>query len=300
MRPLVSVITPTFDRREYLEEAVASVRAQTYPTWEMIVADDGSTDGTREWLATVGDKRIRLLAFEHTGSQSRLRNAAVAEARGDYVAFLDSDDRWHPTKLARQMEAWAHRPDCGWSCTDIVRVDADGRRLTDVPWWRVPSGHDLQDILTLTAPIATSAAVVRRDLYEEVGGLDEGFTYCQDYELWFRLAARSPIYGLPEALVDVRIHDTNHQRDRCATEEHWVRVYAKTERWVPARLRSTCRRERALHGLRLAAAYLDAKRAKPACVALARAVAAGWHDWHIWRRALGMGVRRILQRGNGQ
>src|SRR6266487_2699709 len=101
--PLVSVIIPTFNREAYLREAIESVFAQTYSNWELIVADDGSTDGTRAYLASVTDRRTHVIELEHCGTPARLRNTALARAQGTYVAFLDSDDLWAPEKLELQI-----------------------------------------------------------------------------------------------------------------------------------------------------------------------------------------------------
>ncbi|MGH7451509.1 MAG: glycosyltransferase family 2 protein, partial [bacterium] len=102
--PLVSVIIPTFNRLKYLKEAVASVFAQTYAHWELIVVDDGSTDDTLHYVSTLDDPRVRLVSETHSGNPARMRNVGVAHARGEYVAFLDSDDLWESDKLAVQLE----------------------------------------------------------------------------------------------------------------------------------------------------------------------------------------------------
>src|SRR2546421_610268 len=101
----VSVILPTYDRLPLLREAVESVRAQTWADWELVVIDDGSTDGTAEYLTELAsvDPRVRVLRRPHRGNPARLRNEAVAASTGEYVAFQDSDDVWEPEKLARQL-----------------------------------------------------------------------------------------------------------------------------------------------------------------------------------------------------
>jgi glycosyltransferase involved in cell wall biosynthesis len=101
--PLVSVILPTYNRAAFLREAIDSVLAQTWQRWELIVVDDGSTDGTRPYLATLADPRIHVLELAHDGNRARLRNRGMTRARGEYLAFLDSDDFWIPTKLERQV-----------------------------------------------------------------------------------------------------------------------------------------------------------------------------------------------------
>ena len=114
MQSVVSIILPTFGRLEYLRPTVASVYRQTLRDWELIVADDGSDAETRGYLRTLeADSRVRLLWLTHTGIPAIVRNAALREARGEYVAFLDSDDLWAPDKLSRQVTLLRSRPSCG-------------------------------------------------------------------------------------------------------------------------------------------------------------------------------------------
>jgi len=113
--PGVSIILPTFNRTRFLTAAVESVMAQTYADWEMIIADDGSGEQTRDYLRALRDPRIRVLWLEHCGNPARVRNAGIEAAGGRYLAFLDSDDLWAPTKLQRQLAAMGLRPSSRWS-----------------------------------------------------------------------------------------------------------------------------------------------------------------------------------------
>src|SRR5262245_60978570 len=113
--PTISVILPTFNRVAMLGEAIESVRRQTFDDWELIVADDGSTDATLEQLESLGEPRLRVVRLTHTGSAAGARNAALKVAVGDWIAFLDSDDLWARDKLAIQHRALTANPDCGWS-----------------------------------------------------------------------------------------------------------------------------------------------------------------------------------------
>src|SRR5689334_20872261 len=111
--PLVSVVLPTFNRLRFLEPAIESVYAQTFTDWELIVADDGSDPDTRRYLQTVANHpRVRVLWLSHTGWPATVRNAALLQAVGEYVAFFDSDDLWMAQKLERQIEALRARPNC--------------------------------------------------------------------------------------------------------------------------------------------------------------------------------------------
>src|SRR3954468_14130226 len=118
-QPLVSIVLPAFDRAGYLRSAIESVLAQSLTSWEMIVADDGSGPETAEYLRGLGDPRIRVLWLTHSGNPSIARNAALRDARGTYVAFLDSDDLWEPDKLEAQTAALRARGECHWSFTNV-------------------------------------------------------------------------------------------------------------------------------------------------------------------------------------
>src|ERR1041384_7078965 len=107
--PLVSVVIPTFNRARYLREAIDSVLNQTYPYWELIIVDDGSTDETQSTLETLADARVHVLRRPHEGNVARARNVGLEQAQGRYVAFLDSDDRWMPSKLQFQVADLAEK-----------------------------------------------------------------------------------------------------------------------------------------------------------------------------------------------
>src|SRR6185436_8218686 len=114
----VSVVVPTFDRLEYVGPTLESVFAQTWNDWELIIADDGSGDELRSYLRTLQNRpRVKVVWLAHRGIPTAVRNAAIQEATGRYVAFLDSDDLWAPRKLQLQIAQLAARPECRWSYT---------------------------------------------------------------------------------------------------------------------------------------------------------------------------------------
>src|ERR1700743_88430 len=125
--PSVSVILPVFNRLEFLRSAVESVFAQTYEDWEMIVADDGSAAETAAYLDSIVASRVRILRLSHSGNPSKVRNCAIAAARGRYLAFLDSDDIWASSKLERQISAMTDRQQSRWSYTLCNHIDENGR-----------------------------------------------------------------------------------------------------------------------------------------------------------------------------
>jgi len=212
--PVVSVILPTFNRLRFLRSAVESVFAQTLTGWELIIADDGSDSETRAFLETLQQPpRIRVIWLPHTGNPSIARNAALQEARGEYIAFLDSDDLWRPTKLARQIAGIQANPACRWSYTGWVGIDASGTIKTSSakPW--IPyRGAILEPLLTLEASVATAAVVVERRLLAQVGGFDEQLPLFEHYDLWMRLAAQSDVDLIDEPLTCLRTHDEHYSK----------------------------------------------------------------------------------------
>lgn len=287
--PTVSIILPAYCRLGHLRECIASVRAQSLTTWELIVADDGSDAGTRAWLATLDDPRIRVLLLAHSGVPSKTRNAAIAAARGRYLAFLDSDDLWTKDKLAIQLDAMAAAPRRRWSYSRIQRIDAAGAPASEagVQPWRRLEGSILEQLLRLEALVATPSVIAERTLVEEAGGFDEQQLFCEDYDLWMRLAMRSQVTALDQPLACVRVHDSNYSQDRGGAHAGWVRLYAKMSRLVATpRLRALCRRRQARAGLVLAAALRHRGDTATARRALADAARIGWADLRWWPRAL--------------
>ncbi|MFB3073314.1 MAG: glycosyltransferase family 2 protein [bacterium] len=199
MEPAVSVIIPTFNRRAMAAEAVASVQAQTFGEWECIVIDDGSTDGTSEAIEALADERVRVVRQRRRGVAAA-RNRGVAESRSPLIAFLDSDDLWRPAKLACQVSVMAE----GWALchTDEIWVRR-GVRVNPKKKHAKAGGWLLERSLELCC-ISPSAAVVRRDVLDALGGFDEAFPVCEDYDLWLRLTARHPVAFVPEPLVTKR------------------------------------------------------------------------------------------------
>ncbi len=213
--PVVSIILPTYNRLEYLKEAVESVRAQTFTSWELIVVDDGSTDASVAWIEALGDARVTVLAHDHTANKSRLRNAGLARARAEWIAFIDSDDRWLPQKLERQLVFHAANRGVRWSYTGRVMIDADGNLMPAVLFkpWMPHSGRILERVLSLDANIALPSVMAERALLNEVDGFDEARGSAEDYDLWVRLAERCECGVLDDPLLEVRKHRAaGHQR----------------------------------------------------------------------------------------
>ncbi|HEU0012428.1 MAG TPA: glycosyltransferase family 2 protein [Longimicrobium sp.] len=229
--PLVSVVIPTYDRLPLLREAVASVRAQTFGGWELVVADDGSTDGTAEAMEALGDPRVRVVRLPHAGRPSIARNAGIRAARGEWVAFLDSDDVWEPRKLEVQLAA-LREAGAEWSYTALEMMDEAGRTVPFRAWtFRPLSGMIVRALLREETAATMSTLMVRRSLLEAVRGSDETLHRRDDVDLTLRLAARAPAAGVGQVLTRMRVHagritaaiDTPHE----ATLQPFLRFLAR-------------------------------------------------------------------------
>ena len=195
--PLVSVIIPTYNRRNRLEEAVRSVLDQTFRDFELIVVDDGSTDGTRDMLQPFGNS-VKVLDQERSGA-SAARNLGIGEARGSLIAFLDSDDLWLERKLEVQADHFQTHPKSLICQTEEVWI-RNGRRVNPKAYHRKQSG-ELFRISLDRCMVSPSAVMLRRSLFEEVGVFDTSMEACEDYDLWLRVTCRHPVALLEEPLT---------------------------------------------------------------------------------------------------
>lgn len=187
-QPLVSVIIPTYNRADLLREAVASVRRQSYAPLELIVVDDGSTDATAASLRPLSD--ARLVRQDHTGLPGQARNAGARVARGEYLAFLDSDDLWLPHKLAVQLPVARA---AGAAVTHTRERWIRNGRVVSQRRQRHRRSGDLFAESLRKCVIGPSTVLLRRGAFEEAGGFREDLEIAEDYELWLRLTARYPV-----------------------------------------------------------------------------------------------------------
>jgi GT2 family glycosyltransferase len=196
-RPSVSVIVPTYNRVGFVVEAVASVLSQTYRDFEVVVVDDGSTDGTADVLKPYHG-HIRYVHQPHRGV-SAARNVGIQFARGDYLAFLDSDDLWVRSKLDEQMAVVRQSPSCKLVYTDEIWI-RKGVRVNQGKRHRKYSGWIFDKVLPLCI-ISFSSVLMEREVNNNVGPLDESFPVCEDYDYWIRVAARYSFTFLDKLLI---------------------------------------------------------------------------------------------------
>ncbi len=194
----VSVVIPLYNAEEVIAETIQSVLAQTWTDREILVIDDGSTDGSAAVVKSFGNQ-VQYHAFEN-GGVAKARNRGIAIARGRYIALLDHDDLWAPTKLAKQVAVLDARPEVGLVTTGIVHLDRDGRASRTFPTG--PSSRFYQLFVKGYGP-TPSAAVIRRSIIEQAGGFDERFGSAglDDHEFWPRIAQFCEIVLIDEPLT---------------------------------------------------------------------------------------------------
>jgi glycosyltransferase involved in cell wall biosynthesis len=199
--PTVTVVIPVFNRPATIRRAIESVLAQTFQNFEIVVVDDGSTDDTAAVVATMTDPRIRFFRHERNRGGSGARNTGIHAASAPYVAFLDSDDEWLPTKLERQLEVFERSSErLALVYSGAEWIFGDGRVERRIP----PSNLDLsRTLLTENVIGETSVGMVRRSVFDEIGGFDESLPSSQDMDLWLRICERFEAADVPEALVRV-------------------------------------------------------------------------------------------------
>ena len=226
--PAVSVITPAWNAAAFLRDTIESVIAQTYTDWEMLVVDDGSTDGTAAIVQSYAarDGRIRLLRQQNAGP-SAARNHGMREARGQFLAFLDSDDRWQSRFLQAQIEVFERFPD-----TALVTGNGlfDGGPFDGQPTRPVASGYPafrVTDLITYESSVFIMT-VFRRAVFDTIGGMDEGQWTSEDYDFWLRAALAGFVFRRnPEPLGWYRVHGNGLSRNRARMLEGLLHTFRK-------------------------------------------------------------------------
>lgn len=280
----MSIVMPTYNRLRFLPSTVQSICSQTLRHWELIIADDGSNDESRDYLGSLEqDARVRVLRLEHSGNPGKARNAGIAAARASLIAFIDSDDLWLPTKLERQLTALGDEPASGWSYSAFVIVGADDSPLLSERdrAWTPYRGYIFAEVVRGAASIRTPAVVVSTDLVRDVGGFDEAIDCGEDYDLWARLALRSPACVVDEPLVRVRRHrsfDTSKIGRAHVARDYSLRKLAAQN---PAR-RSMLDAERGQNAIAAAAVYAAHGYRARALATVARSVPVGWRHGRWW------------------
>jgi glycosyltransferase involved in cell wall biosynthesis len=250
MEPPISVIIPTFNRKELLKETVQSVREQTFRDFEIIVVDDGSTDGTAEWLAAQSD--LRVLSQTNQGIATS-RNNGAALAVGRWLAFLDHDDLWAADKLKVQREFVEKNPEVGLVAARHVRL---GKRV------RVPK-HPTWikgDLLVKTYSesfIHTSSVVIKKDVLDKIGGFSTQYRFADEFDVWLKIARDFPIAYVDLPLVFIRFYESNTSHDRIGVRTDTYDILQK--HYDPERIpRSIYLKTMSDHDISFGRAYMNA------------------------------------------
>jgi glycosyltransferase involved in cell wall biosynthesis len=197
---MLTIILPTYNRLPLLKNAVTSVIGQHYRRFQLIVVDDGSSDGTGNYVQKLNNiENLGYVQIPHCGLPGKVRNAGARLAKGDYLAFLDSDDLWKPEKLARQIAYFEEHPE--YRICHTREIWQRGEKIVSQAGQKHRrSGNIFADALKKCI-IGPSTVMMRRELFEEFGGFREDLEIAEDYELWLRITARYPVGYVDEPLV---------------------------------------------------------------------------------------------------
>ena len=193
----ISVIIPTYNRKHTLQRAIDSVLAQTFKPFEIIIVDDGSKDGTKEWLLQ-NYPSVQYIHQPNNGVSSA-RNKGIQISQGSWIALLDSDDEWMPEKLEYQSRFLEMNRDSSFCHTNEIWI-RNGVRVNQMKKHKKYGGDIFKHCLDICR-ISPSSSIIKKDVFEEVGAFDESLTVCEDYDLWLRVTAKFNILFLDEPLI---------------------------------------------------------------------------------------------------
>ena len=256
--PKVSVIIPCYNAMRFLPRTVDSVLKQSCQDFEIILINDGSADHIEQWANTLEDERIHLISQANQGPATA-RNTGIKHAGGEYIAFLDADDLWHPLKLEKQVDALEANPKVGLVYTWVLLIDEQDNPLEDV--WKTSHEGDVWETLIEGNMIACGSVPMVRSACIESIGLFETFAFaCEDWDFWLRIAARYPFKVIKEILVYYRESPTSLSRSRgnslgqelAKIEKSYRYLIEKAFQSAPEKLRHLEARSQALVSLDIA------------------------------------------------
>lgn len=254
--PKVSVLLTCYNHIAFLPAALESVLSQTFKDFEIIAIDDGSCDGTREWLSARNDSLKLIFNEKNLGTYGSL-NVALAAASGDFIGILNDDDLWAPEKLEKELALFEAHPKVGLVHTDGKFIDGEGKVVEGSPlgfeFPRTETGDVLLSLVYANKIIA-SAVLVRRECFSKLGGFNEGYFGSGDWEMWLRIAEQYDVGFVPEPLTFYRVHGGNasHKLDRIWKDDEMLRE------WIATRSSAYGEKGYAVHRLRKALAHNQA------------------------------------------
>jgi glycosyltransferase involved in cell wall biosynthesis len=227
-RPLVSVVIPCYNQAHFLGEAIESVFSQSYRNFEVIVVDDGSTDNTSEVASRY--EEVRLVRQENRGL-SGARNRGLAEAEGEYLVFLDSDDRLLPEALESGLRCFEARPECALIAghANIIRADGSFRMVLK---HESPDNHPYVGLLEICHISPPASAMYRASVFETIGGFASGVDASADYEMYLRVARHFPLCRYDEVVAEYRFHGENMIRNYGLMLRSDIKVLRSQRRYI--------------------------------------------------------------------
>jgi len=254
--PKVSVIIPVFNGERFIKESLESAINQSYKNLEIIVVDDGSTDGTAKVIATMADNRIKYL-HTHNRGVSSARNYGIKNSDGQYIALLDYDDLWMPEKIEEQIKEIDKHPDVGLLYCWFYIIDSHGKEAGKNN--RQSSGDILKDLLVVGNVIGPpSGVLIRKEILNDPEWFDPEISTAADWDLWIRIAYKSRINLLPKFLLKYRMHDKNMHKNISIQENDSTKILNKFFINLAKNDRCVCLKRPSFYGLylMLAKSYL--------------------------------------------
>ena len=193
----ISVIIPTFNRKKTLERAIHSVINQSLSPFEILIIDDGSNDGTKEWVKE-SFQDIKYI-YQNNQGVSSARNKGIKHAYGDWVAFLDSDDEWLPNKLYEQVKAIGSNPEIKFFHTNEIWI-RNGVRVNQMKKHKKYGGYIFEKCLDI-CKVSPSSVLIKKEIFDDVGAFDNSLRVCEDYDLWLRITSKYPVVFLDIPLI---------------------------------------------------------------------------------------------------
>lgn len=260
--PAVSVITPSYNRLKFLPDTVNSVLTQDFENIEYLIVDDGSDDGSWEWLQSLTDSRVKV--FSHPGRQNRGQSASInlglGNAKGKYIAILDSDDLFSENKLTDQVSFLESNQDIGMVYGQGYAVDENGKFLFKVPRDGHVEPSDPNRLLLDCYMALPGGSLVRRSVFEKVGGFEEGYRASQDHDMALRIMESARCAYLPNLAFYYRKHEGSISKQ--SLERRWLTgldILHRAQKRFPYK-RSSVRKRKAVLQFRLGQTYWRDRR----------------------------------------
>ena len=230
-QPSISILMPSYNHARFIRAAVESILAQSFPDFELLIVDDGSVDASKDIISSFQDNRIRYRLLDQNVGAPEAMNIALEMSGGRYVAVCNSDDEWHPEKLAKQYQYLENNPAISAVYSDVVWIGDDGAPLNEsrLPYFKSvfkqmnrSRGSWLRDFVEGGNCLCHPSALIKREIYDIIGIYDNRLRQLPDLDMWIRLVQHANIFVMRDALVGFRIHDSNTSAPHPATSRRSI------------------------------------------------------------------------------